>query len=36
VLTDEYFVAVVLRDAGHVGKGRWVLRSTAGELEAEL
>ena len=36
VLTPEYFVAVVLHDSAHFGRGRWLLRSTAGELIAEL
>jgi len=36
VLTEEYFVAVVLHDSAHFGKGRWLLRSTAPELQAEL
>ena len=36
VLSDEYFVAVILHDASHFGKGRWMLRSTANELVAEL
>lgn len=36
VLSDEYFVAVVLNDAGQMGKGRWMLRSTSTELESEL
>jgi predicted regulator of Ras-like GTPase activity (Roadblock/LC7/MglB family) len=35
-LTDEYFVAVLLRDARHFGKGRWMLRSTASDLSSEL
>ncbi len=36
VLSDEYFVAIVLADSSHIGKGRWMLRSTAGELQSEL
>jgi predicted regulator of Ras-like GTPase activity (Roadblock/LC7/MglB family) len=36
VLTDEYFVALVLTDPRHFGKGRWMLRSNASELQAEL
>ncbi len=36
VLTDEYFVAVVLHDSAHFGKGRWMLRSASDELKAEL
>lgn len=36
VLSDEYFVATVLTDPAHFGKGRWMLRSTSPELESEL
>jgi predicted regulator of Ras-like GTPase activity (Roadblock/LC7/MglB family) len=36
VLTKEYFVAVFLAEPGHFGKGRWLLRSVAGPLAAEL
>jgi len=36
VLSDEYFVAIVLADASHIGKGRWMLRSTSRDLQAEL
>ncbi len=36
VLSEEYFVAILLTDPGHLGKGRWMLRATSGELEAEL
>lgn len=36
VLSDEYFVSILLTDPSHLGKGRWVLRSTSGELCAEL
>jgi len=36
VLSEEYFVAVVLHDSAHFGKGRWMLRSSAAELIAEL
>ncbi|MEM9456125.1 MAG: roadblock/LC7 domain-containing protein [Myxococcota bacterium] len=36
VLSEEYFVAVVMHDSAHFGKGRWMLRATAGELIAEL
>lgn len=36
VLSDEYFVAVLLTDLGHLGKGRWMLRSKAPEISAEL
>src|SRR5688572_11023929 len=27
VLSDEYFVAVLLTDLGHLGRGRWNLRA---------
>lgn len=36
VLNEEYFVAVVLHDPAHFGKGRWMLRSKSDELMAEL
>jgi len=36
VLSEEYFAAVVLHDASHFGKGRWMLRSNAHELVSEL
>ncbi|MEM6996777.1 MAG: roadblock/LC7 domain-containing protein [Myxococcota bacterium] len=36
VLNEEFFVALLLADAGHFGKGRWLLRSTAPALTAEL
>ncbi|TPV93310.1 MAG: hypothetical protein B7733_21130 [Myxococcales bacterium FL481] len=36
VLSEEYFVAVLLERTGHFGKGRWVLRSTARALAAQL
>ncbi|MCR9166397.1 MAG: roadblock/LC7 domain-containing protein [Nannocystaceae bacterium] len=36
VLSDEYFVAIVLADSAHIGKGRWMLRSTSAELQTEL
>ncbi len=36
VLTEEYFVAIVLADPAHIGKGRWMLRTTAAELQTEL
>jgi len=36
VLSDEYFAAVVLHDAGHFGKGRWLLRTSADQLVNEL
>ncbi len=36
VLNEEYFVAAVLHDSAHFGKGRWMLRSAAPELLSEL
>lgn len=36
VLSDEYFVAVILSDAAHFGKGRWKLRQGAEQLRSEL
>lgn len=36
VLTEEYFVCVLLESAGHFGKGRWLLRSVGNQLAAEL
>jgi len=36
VLSDEYFVAVLLTDLGHLGRGRWNLRAQSAELRAEL
>jgi predicted regulator of Ras-like GTPase activity (Roadblock/LC7/MglB family) len=36
VLSDEYFAAVVLHDASHFGKGRWLLRANAEHLVTEL
>lgn len=36
VISEEYFVGMLLADAGHFGKGRWMLRSTAKEFTAEL
>ncbi len=36
VLTDEYFVAVLLGDAGNFGKGRWMLRSNSPTLLEQL
>jgi predicted regulator of Ras-like GTPase activity (Roadblock/LC7/MglB family) len=36
VLSEEYFVAVLLTDLSHLGKGRWMLRATSMELAAEL
>lgn len=36
VLSDEYFVAIVLADSAHIGKGRWMLRSTSADFQSEL
>jgi predicted regulator of Ras-like GTPase activity (Roadblock/LC7/MglB family) len=36
VLSEEYFVAIVLTDPSQLGKGRWMLRSTSSELITEL
>ncbi len=36
VLSSEFFVAVLLESAGHMGKGRWVLRSQSKALAADL
>jgi predicted regulator of Ras-like GTPase activity (Roadblock/LC7/MglB family) len=36
VLSEEYFVAVLMRDSAHMGKGRWVLRTSASELMGQL
>jgi predicted regulator of Ras-like GTPase activity (Roadblock/LC7/MglB family) len=36
VLSPDYFVAVVMDDPAHFGKGRWVLRTQASALSAEL
>ncbi|NVB38272.1 roadblock/LC7 domain-containing protein [Pseudenhygromyxa sp. WMMC2535] len=36
VLSQEYFVAVVLETAAHMGKGRWILRSQAAALTDDL
>ena len=36
VLSPEYFVALMLGDSAHFGKGRWLLRSAAPNLMAEL
>ncbi len=36
VLSEEYFAAVLLHDSAHFGKGRWLLRSNAQGLVAEL
>ena len=36
ILSDEYFVCVVLEDSAHFGKGRWILRSAVTSLLDEL
>lgn len=36
VLSPEFFVAVLLESPGHMGKGRWVLRSQSKALSADL
>jgi predicted regulator of Ras-like GTPase activity (Roadblock/LC7/MglB family) len=36
VISDEFFVGLLLADTGFVGKGRWMLRSTETALQAEL
>ena len=36
VLSQEFFVTVLLENAAHMGKGRWMLRSKAGALNSEL
>ncbi|MFO0636231.1 MAG: roadblock/LC7 domain-containing protein [Nannocystaceae bacterium] len=36
VLSDEYFVAVLLTDPGFLGKGRFLLRQSAPGLLADL
>ncbi len=36
ILDEEYFVAVVMANAKHFGKGRWMLRSNAPALHNEL
>jgi predicted regulator of Ras-like GTPase activity (Roadblock/LC7/MglB family) len=36
VLSQEYFVTVLLSHAGHMGKGRWMLRSQANALYSDL
>jgi predicted regulator of Ras-like GTPase activity (Roadblock/LC7/MglB family) len=35
-LSDEYFVAVLLTDAAFLGKGRFLLRTAAADLLADL
>lgn len=36
ILNPEYFVALAIRPEGNFGKGRYVLRLVAPELQAEL
>jgi predicted regulator of Ras-like GTPase activity (Roadblock/LC7/MglB family) len=36
VLSADYFVAIVLGDASNMGKSRWLLRSNAQALTADL
>lgn len=36
VLSQEFFVTVLLENAAHMGKGRWMLRSQAAALSADL
>lgn len=36
VLSQEYFVTVLLAHAGHMGKGRWLLRSQLAALRTEM
>ena len=36
ILTPEYFVAMLLGEPGHFGKGRWKLRSSARTLSTDL
>jgi predicted regulator of Ras-like GTPase activity (Roadblock/LC7/MglB family) len=36
VLSQEYFVTVLLAHSGHMGKGRWMLRSQALALRTDL
>jgi len=36
VITEEFFVALLLEHPGHFGKGRWMLRSTANALRDTL
>ncbi len=35
-LSSEYFVAALLGSPAHMGKGRWMLRSSAKSLSSEL
>ncbi|PRQ04845.1 roadblock/LC7 domain-containing protein [Enhygromyxa salina] len=36
VLSQEFFVTVLLENAAHMGKGRWLLRSQASALSSDL
>jgi predicted regulator of Ras-like GTPase activity (Roadblock/LC7/MglB family) len=36
VLSKEYFVTVLLENAAHMGKGRWLLRSQGKALNVDL
>jgi predicted regulator of Ras-like GTPase activity (Roadblock/LC7/MglB family) len=36
VLSDEYFVTVLMGSSGHMGKGRWMLRSQSRALSQDL
>lgn len=36
VLSEEYFVAVILKDSAHFGRGRWQLRRNSEKLRIEL
>jgi len=36
VLSQDYFVTVLLASPGHMGKGRWMLRSQAKALSIDL
>jgi len=36
LLNENYFIALSLEPGGNVGKGRYLLRTRAGELNAEL
>lgn len=36
MISDEYFVAMAIAPDGNHGKARWLLRSGAGKLAAEL
>jgi predicted regulator of Ras-like GTPase activity (Roadblock/LC7/MglB family) len=36
VLSNEYFVTVLLTHSGHMGKGRWMLRQQADALRSDM